>query len=36
MVYPIEYIPRKFAALGSVPRVPLNNDKNLDMVIQPN
>ena len=36
MVYPIEYMPRKSATLGSVPIVLLNNDKNLDMVIQPN
>lgn len=36
MVYPIEYMLRKSATLGSVPRVPLNNDKNLDTVIQPN
>lgn len=36
MVYPVEYMPRKSATLGLVPRVLLNNDKNLDMVIQPN
>lgn len=35
MVYPIEYMPRKSATLSSVPRAPLNNDKNLDTVIQP-